>query len=49
MSTATSVENIRLDQFFTVAEARQVAELITVDGEHFRAVSLAHDVAVTVA
>jgi predicted nucleic acid-binding protein len=32
-----------------VAEARGIAELITVDGEHFRAVPLAHDLAVTVA
>jgi len=32
-----------------VAEARQISEVITVDGDHLRAVRLAHQPAVTVA
>jgi predicted nucleic acid-binding protein len=49
----TQNADLRLSYFdgllMAVAEAREVTEVITVDGEHFRAVALAHDVAVTVA
>lgn len=49
----TQNADLRLSYFdgllMAVAEARQVSELITVDGEHFRAVPLASELAVTVA
>jgi predicted nucleic acid-binding protein len=49
----TQNADLRLSYFdgllMAVAEAREVTELITVDGEHFRAVPLAHDLTVTVA
>jgi predicted nucleic acid-binding protein len=45
--------DLRLSYFdgllMAVAEAREVTELITVDGDHFRAVTLTRDVLVTVA
>jgi predicted nucleic acid-binding protein len=48
----TQNADLRLSYFdgllMAVAEARRVTELITVDGTHFRAVTLAHDMAVTV-
>jgi predicted nucleic acid-binding protein len=45
--------DLRLSYFdgllMAVAEAREVSEVITVDGDHLRAVQLAHQLAVTVA
>jgi len=49
----TQNSDLRLSYFdgllMAVAEARTVSEVITVDGDHLRAVQLAHQLAVTVA
>jgi len=49
----TQNSDLRLSYFdgllMAVAEARTVSEVITVDGDHLRAVQLAHELAVTVA